>query len=228
MKLYALLMAISFVGPLLLSFDKKVAYYKIWPGLFVGIFINGILFISWDYWFTLKGIWSFNPNYLLGSSLLNLPLEEWAFFMVVPFASVFIYACIKAYFPKNGFKAFVPYANYFFIAMCSLAIILFYQKTYTRVNCSIALMVLILQQFWIKGKYMGFFWQAYFVHLIPFLLINGVLTGAITPEPIVSYNPEHIIGWRFLTIPLEDSIYALTCLLIPVSVLEYYYRDKVT
>ena len=75
---------------------------------------------------------------------------------------------------------------------------------------------------------MGYFWFAYLVHLITFLVVNGVLTGAVTPEPVVFYNATEIIGLRIVTIPIEDTIYALTCLLIPITVMEYLLnRNKV-
>jgi hypothetical protein len=64
------------------------------------------------------------------------------------------------------------------------------------------------------------------VHLIPFFIINGVLTGAITPEPVVFYNASEIIGLRLVTIPIEDSIYALSCLLIPISIMEWWNEKK--
>jgi lycopene cyclase domain-containing protein len=48
-----------------------------------------------------------------------------------------------------------------------------------------------------------------------------MLTGAVTPKPVVWYNPEEIIGLRIVSIPIEDTIYALTCLLLPISILEY-------
>jgi lycopene cyclase domain-containing protein len=73
---------------------------------------------------------------------------------------------------------------------------------------------------------MGYFWMAYFIHLIPFFIVNGILTGAITPNPVVIYNPSEIIGLRLYTIPLEDTIYALTCLLLPITVLEYLNTKK--
>jgi lycopene cyclase domain-containing protein len=67
---------------------------------------------------------------------------------------------------------------------------------------------------------MSYFWVAYFVHLIPFFIVNGILTGMATPSPVVIYNSQNIIGLRIITIPIEDSIYALTCLLIPITVME--------
>jgi lycopene cyclase domain-containing protein len=221
MSLYAWLMLGSLVGPLLLSFDKKVAFYKWWPRLFAGIGINMVLFILWDSWFTINNVWAFDNDYVWSTRLLQLPIEEWSFFVVVPYASIFIYACLTAYLSDKWWSKKVAFFNWFFIALCVLGIAFYGHKTYTLVNLSIALLLLLLQQFVIKGKYLGYFWFAYFVHLIPFLIVNGVLTGAVTPKPIVWYNPEDIIGWRIYTIPVEDTIYALTCLLLPITVLEY-------
>lgn len=221
MSLYAWLMIGSLAGPLLLSFDKKVAFWRWWPALFVGIGVNMLLFILWDSWFTKKSIWAFNNQYVASFRMLELPLEEWAFFVVVPYASVFIYACVTYYFKDNWWQNKIPFFNYIFIVWCLITILVFHDKTYTLVNHGLALILLLLQQFVIKGKYMGYFWMAYFIHLIPFFLVNGVLTGMATPSPVVIYNPDEIIGIRLITIPIEDSVYALTCLLLPITLLEY-------
>ena len=226
MSLYAWLMLSSFVGPFALSFDKKVAFYKWFKPLMVGIAANALLFITWDGWFTRAGIWSFNSQYVWSFRLNDLPLEEWSFFLVVPYASVFIYACIKAYFSDAFFKPLVNYLHYFFIVVLALACIFFYQNTYTLVNCALALALLLFHQFYWKKPYMGYFWFAYFVHLIPFLIINGVLTGAATPTPVVYYNAHEIIGLRIVTIPIEDTIYALTCLLIPITIAEHLLEKR--
>ena len=224
MSLYALLMLLSFAGPFVLSFDKKVAFYKWWPALFAGIFVNGVLFISWDTWFTHCHIWSFNSDYVFGINWFNLPIEEWSFFVVVPYASVFIYACCKTYLSANWFKPKTTFFNYAFIFICLLAIVFYYSKTYTLVNCSLALVLLLIHQFWIKASYMPFFWMAYFIHLLPFFIVNGILTGAVTTHPVVLYNPQEISGFRILTIPAEDSIYALTCLLLPITIIEIWLK----
>jgi lycopene cyclase domain-containing protein len=182
--------------------------------------------VVWDSWFTRTGVWSFNPTYVWDYRILDLPLEEWSFFVVVPYASIFIYACLKAYTKDSWWQNKVRFLNYTFIIWSILVIIVFHDKTYTVVNFALALVILLVQQYWIKGKYMGYFWMAYFVHLIPFFIVNGVLTGAVTPEPVVLYNPEEIIGVRLITIPIEDSVYALTCLLLPITVMEALQQKK--
>lgn len=221
MSLYAWLMLVSFIGPFALSFDKKVSFYKWWKPLFVGIGVNALLFILWDGWFTRAGIWGFNNAYVWLIRFNDLPIEEWLFFIVVPYASVFIYACLKAYFSDKFFKPLVSSFNYFFIIILALACIFCYKQTYTLVNCALALGLLLWHQLYLKKQYMAYFWFAYFVHIIPFLIVNGILTGMATPEPVVYYNANEIIGLRIVTIPIEDTVYALTCLLIPITVMEY-------
>jgi lycopene cyclase domain-containing protein len=63
---------------------------------------------------------------------------------------------------------------------------------------------------------LGKFYRAYLVHLIPFLLINGVLTAI----PIVWYNNDFNLGLRIYSIPVEDSYYSMLLLLLPVTVFE--------
>jgi len=220
MSLYACLMLISFAGPFLLSFDKKVAFYKLWLPLFAGIFFNAVLFILWDAWFTRQGIWSFNNDYVWLFRLYDLPIEEWSFFFVVPYASVFIYSSIKTYIKVDFIKPFQKFIQYFFILVCLFAIIFYSDKTYTLVNSIIALILLLIHTYYLNKPYMSYFWVAYFIHLIPFFIVNGILTGMATPNPVVIYNSHDIIGLRIVTIPVEDSIYALTCLLIPISIME--------
>ncbi|HQY12037.1 MAG TPA: lycopene cyclase domain-containing protein, partial [Ferruginibacter sp.] len=95
--IYFLILAASFTGPLALSFDKKVAFYKNWKYLFPAMLFPALLYIAWDMYFTTKGVWSFNEAYITGINIINLPLEEVLFFLIVPYCCVFIYACIRSY-----------------------------------------------------------------------------------------------------------------------------------
>lgn len=213
---YAWLMIGSLVAPLLLSFDKKVAFYKQWPALFTGIILNGLLFITWDGWFVREGIWSFNPDHVWSLRINDLPIEEWSFFVVVPYASVFIYACVKAWIkPVISNRGSVRITLFF--ALLSLGLSLFFSdRTYTLVNAGICSLVLFATLLSGYAARMGAFWLAYLIHLIPFGIVNGVLTAL----PVVLYNDAENMGIRVGSIPAEDFLYALTCLLIPVLVME--------
>lgn len=221
MSLYAWLMLASLLGPLAMSFDRKVAFYKYWKGLFLGIFVNAFLFISWDSWFVKEGVWGFNPDYVWPTRWARLPIEEWSFFVVVPYASVFIYACLRSYFPQlKQHYAKITYLNWAVIGLLILMLPFYGDRLYTLVNFILAILLLVYITIWEQPQWMRSFWVAYFVHLIPFILINGVLTGAVTSAPVVRYNSASIIGSRFITIPAEDFVYALTGLLLPIWIME--------
>jgi lycopene cyclase domain-containing protein len=83
-----LLFAISY--PLAQSFERRIRYATQWKYLFPGMLGTAAFFIVWDIWFTNLGVWEFNPRYVLGWFFLDLPVEEWLFFLIVPFSSVFI------------------------------------------------------------------------------------------------------------------------------------------
>ena len=213
---YLMLNVLSIAFPLLLSFDKKVAFYKSWAGLFKGILITGLFFVVWDVAFTYFGVWSFNPTYLLGIWVGNLPLEEVLFFVCVPYASVFIYRCYEAYFTwKPGVHFSLRLTQVLGLGLLLLAIFS-YGKAYTFYNALFGGLFLVYHGFIKKTQWMGTFWMAYLIHLIPFLLVNGVLTAL----PVVVYNDAENLGMRLGTIPIEDTVYALTLLLGPITVME--------
>ena len=174
---YLFLNLISVLFPFLLSFDKKVAFYKSWKELFSGIFIVAIFFIVWDVLFTEAGVWHFNPDYILGIYFWGLPLEEILFFICVPYASVFIYECYHKYFT---FKLSQKMENWFcqgggfFLLFLSF---LSFDKAYTFYNCFFGGLLLLTHHYVIKANYISHFIISYLIHLIPFLIINGILTG---------------------------------------------------
>jgi lycopene cyclase domain-containing protein len=213
---YLFLDLASVLFPFLLSFDKKVAFYKQWKGLFAGIGITGTFFILWDIWFTANGIWSFNPAYITGIYIFNLPLEEVLFFICVPYASVFIYACYKVYF---SFSFSLPML-YKLLPVLSVIIfslaVYFHAQLYTLVNFSIGAVFILMHAYIFKKPWLGKFMVAYLLHLLPFFLVNGVLTAL----PVVMYAPEHIMGIRIGTVPAEETVYSLVLMLGVVTVME--------
>ena len=214
---YLWLDLLSVLFPLLLSFDKKVAFYKHWKYLLPAILVNAVLFVLWDMYFTKHGVWSFNPDYICGTYVFNLPIEEVLFFIVVPYSCAFIYECLNAYVAREIVTR--PKLVTIIVLVLSLAsCILFYDKTYTIVNAGICFSVVFIAAFVYKLRHMGRFYFAFFVALIPFLLFDGLITGI----PVVSYNDAENMGIRFLSIPVEDFFYCLSLLLNTVLIMDYF------
>lgn len=221
MSLYLWINVLSFAGPFLLSFDRKVHFYTHWRTLFPAIFLVGAGFIAWDVYFTREGIWGFNPEYLSGIQVFNLPLEECLFFFTVPYACVFIYEVIKAYFPSFRPLHFSYYFSLLFtITAITLAII--YRENWYTFSALLGAGVLnwVIYFGW-TPKWYPFFIVAFLVTMLPFLVVNGILTGAATPEPIVWYNAQHIMGPRIVTIPVEDIFYNFFLLFPIVGIHEW-------
>lgn len=203
-----------------LSFDRKVAYFKSWKSVFTAIVIVGIPFLVWDVLFTHWGVWGFNADYLSGIYLYNLPIEEVLFFVVVPFACTFIYACMKAYFSTLNLISFNIYTN-LVILIYAIILITVGWGNYYSMSAGVLCVILLLLDCYLKGNF-TFFPIAFVVSILPFLIMNGVLTGATTPEPIVWYNDDHFIGWRYYTIPIEDLIYGFSLLFANVALYEFF------
>lgn len=207
--------------PFILSFDKKIAYYKLWKPLFIGILISAAFFIIWDILFTKLGVWSFNPTYIMGIYIFNLPIEEILFFITVPYACIFIYEVVNGYTKRDVIGCGKPYSVVTSL-ICLVLIILFHDKTYTLVNASICLIMLLYAAFIYKSQNLGRFFLAYFISLIPFLICNGLLTAL----PVVIYNNNENMNLRLFTIPLEDTLYGLSLMLIPILIMDYFKKPK--
>lgn len=222
MSLYAWVIILSFAGPFALSFDKKVAFYKEWRFVFLAALIVAVPFLIWDELFTQWKVWGFNPTYLLKIYLGQLPLEEVLFFVVIPYNFIFILKVIQAYFPNRNQKRFAPLFAFAFMISAIVWMLLHSDNYYTFLATFLtAVLTIFLRN---KIWYQDFMW-AYLLCLIPFFIVNGVLTGAVTPEPIVWYSEQHIIGWRMISIPFEDLYYNYA-LLLPVTWMYFSLKNR--
>jgi len=218
MYTYFLLHIATVAFPLLRSFEGKIAYYKKWKPLFAALFITASLFILWDHYFTTWGVWSFNKQYIIGTYILKLPVEEWLFFITVPFSCLFIYEALNYYIKKDYLKPIATPVTIILVATLTITAFLHLQQWYTSVTFFTAALCLLLHYMFFGNQLLGRFYMAYLVHLIPFFIINSVLTSL----PIVIYNNEKNLGIRLGTIPIEDTIYSLILLLINISLYEYF------
>lgn len=219
---YLLINLLTVFFPIILSFDKKVHFYKKWKFILPGLILSGILYLVWDYIFTINQVWSFNQDYITGIKLLELPVEEILFFITVPFACIFIYECLICYFSIRIPAKISQGISYILMAFCLIMLVLNHDKLYSLINFS-TLAVILAYTLWQQPKLdMGKFYIAYLVSLIPFYIVNGILTAI----PIVSYNDAENMGFRVGTIPFEDHFYSMSLFLLNLLLFEYFRSKK--
>ena len=178
------------------------------------------VFIPWDVIFTINGIWGFNPDYFLNTKILSLPLEEWLFFICIPFACVFTHYALLLYFPKMKLGENSSKSIAVGLMLTLVFVLIFnYDKCYTLVNFSLAIpLTLIALKY--NPKLLQHFFLTFLVMLIPFFIVNGVLTGSWIENQVVWYNNAENLGIRLGTIPVEDSIYAYSMILMSLFFFE--------
>lgn len=227
MSTYFAILTGAFVLPFLLSFDRKVAFYRNWRYLFPAMVFTGAIFISWDVYFTRNGVWGFSPEHLSGFEILSLPLEEWLFFIVIPYASVFTYDVVKAYFKRIRGNRAAGIINLILLGFSVFMIIIHRDKAYTQSTFIFLGVLLILHQWVFRKEWMNQLYFSYFLVLIPFLLVNGLLTGTAIEGEVVWYNSLEITGLRINTIPVEDVFYGLVLILLNVTLYELFRELRV-
>lgn len=225
MFLYLLLNLGSISIPFAYSFEKKMRFIKHWKAVFLSLTIVASVFLIWDAIFTANGVWGFNPDYHINFLLLGMPFEEWLFFFCIPYASIFIHYSL-AYFKPNLLisEKVTKLITVFFIVILIPVIILNTDKAYTFVNYSFVFFVLLMG-FFFGIKYLQRFYLSFLIILVPFFIVNGILTGTGLEEPVVWYNNAENLGIRLLTIPIEDIGYAFTMLFGNVLLIERFKKS---
>lgn len=205
---YLLINLLSIAVPFAYSFTAHSGFSKQFGRAWTAILIVAIPMLVWDVIFTARGVWSFNPAYYLGFTLLGLPFEEILFFFCIPFACLFIYDAVKKYprlaLPEKPVHAVAGALGLLLLVLAALNT----HRAYTFWCFLLASpFALALAAGYLRDR-AGHIATAYLFHLIPFLIVNGILTGL----PVVQYNDAENLGLRIGTIPVEDSMYSLILL----------------
>jgi len=222
MSLYLMIELTSLSVPFILSFDKKVAFYKHWKFLLPAISISALFFISVDIWFTEIGVWGFNPRYHSAVLFAGLPLEEILFFIIIPYCSIFIHYVFMAYFPEKYLKKKTTrYISFSLIFMLLIITIFNLNKTYTAFYSAFSSVIIILT-LWLRPAILSRFYLSFLIILVPFFIVNGILTGSFIEDEVVWYNAGEITGFRIFTVPAEDLAYGFSMILLSLLIMNIF------
>ena len=229
--LYLWINILSFAIPFLCSFYRKANFSEKWKYVLPSIAVSAFIFLVWDAVFTALGVWGFNPRYVLDLTVAGLPIEEMLFFICIPYACLFTYFALNHLIEKDHLFPHQELINSFLIIVLLIVGLYNMDKAYTATTFLATGLFLSFVFLKLRMRFMGRFYFAFVVLLVPFLIVNGILTGLFTDEPVVWYNDNENLGIRLGTIPLEDVVYGMLALLVPITIWEkleehMYYKTR--
>jgi lycopene cyclase domain-containing protein len=217
---YLTIIVLAFLGPFVLSFDSRVHFYKKWRPLAASMLVVAPIYIIWDAVATDRGDWWFNEEYTSGIHILGLPLAEVLFFLVVPYACIFIYEVLIYYLGDKE----LPFNRWAYVLAAILLLVLavvfidqYYTATVLVFTAAFLYIAAVLYPAILKARA---YWQYVLMSLVPFFIVNYLLTSI----PIVLYSDEAIWGVKITTIPAEDLIYNFSMLSFYLLVYVYFKR----
>ncbi|MFA7446676.1 MAG: lycopene cyclase domain-containing protein [Flavobacteriaceae bacterium] len=224
---YSLVLFFTVIICFVASFDRRLRFDRHFGAFIKAAVLVAIPFIAWDVWFTAKGVWWFNTDYTLGIVIAGLPLEEWLFFICIPFSCVFTYYCLDKFYKMEWLSGFNNLIVFVTVIVCSVVALLHYDKIYTLVTAIATILTLIYLHFIVRAKWISKASFVFSVLMLGFFPVNGVLTGFGLESPIVNYNPNNFLGIRMITIPIEDAVYGYTQFLLVLYFFKLFSKNKI-
>jgi lycopene cyclase domain-containing protein len=200
---YYIFNLLVFLPVLVLSFVTDVKPHRHIRGLLAGYLFVSFPFIVWDIWAVAAGHWSFNDAYVTGPYLFGVPLEEYLFFLTIPFAMIYVWGVVKKFVADRGMAGIVPLLAFGATAGASVWMLVnYWSNGYTR-SAAIAALIAVVFAAISRIAYTWRFWTFQFLLLGLFLVFNSILTML----PIITYGPDAIIGFKIGDIPIEDFFF---------------------
>ncbi len=207
---YLIYNLVIIAGPLALSFEKGVHYISRWKYFLPAIVVVLIPFIIWDSLVTGKHWW-FNEHYTLDFRLAGLPLEEWLFFITVPFACLFVWEIIRTK-SRNPVRLKLSPIQWLLIAGFIPGIFfLFDGRHYTGITLFALGITALLDMLLKTDILLRPRTYLYLAIITAFILI---FNGFLTARPVVLYNNAFQLPFHIFTIPIEDFGYGYSLILL--------------
>ncbi len=137
----------ALIIPLIFSFHPRLAFYQKWKFVFPAILISALLFLIWDSYFTMIGVWGFTPRFLTGYHLLNLPIEEILFFICIPYSCLFTYDCLNRLISNDYFKNVERVITGILLLLLIIVGLANTSKAYTYFTCAGLTLILLFLKF---------------------------------------------------------------------------------
>ena len=220
---YLLFNLVVVLGPVTSQFSRQIKNVSRWRlKLRVSIIVM-IPYVIWDALVT-GSHWQFNTAYTLGFRLFGLPIEEWLFFITVPFGCLLVWETLPKVDRRLARLRSLRHVRNVLYAALPVGIWVFSTgKQYTGLvlccfGCVGLMDMLLRTDLLLRPR--TYLYLAIVAGLI--LVFNGYLTA----RPVVMYGEVYQMGYRIWTIPIEDFGYGFTLMLFNTMLYEKLKHGK--
>jgi lycopene cyclase domain-containing protein len=204
--------------PVLLFSIKQLNFANQSKYIILAVLINVFAFSVPTEFLTQLKVIVYNPPYLTGMTLWELPAEELLLSLVLPLCGLAVYLFLNARFPDNGPEKYSLALSNIMLGICIAMLYFGHQKLYTVFTFSILLIFLIYIEYVNKLRFMYRFYRAFLISLIPFYIAYTVLTMA----PVIQYTTEETLNFNPMNIPFESPFYFMSMLLLSIYLFELF------
>jgi len=206
---YLLFNLVVIAGPIASQLNCQIKQISYWKLKLLTSAIVMIPYIIWDVLVT-GSHWWFNTAYTLDFRLFGLPIEEWLFFITVPFGCLLVWETL----PQANKATQVPPLRHvrsiLYMMLLGGALVFSVGKQYT------GLVLFCLGLVGLADKLLRvdlLLQPKTYLYLSAVFGLILVFNGYLTARPVVLYGGSYQIGYRILSIPVEDFGYGFTLML---------------
>jgi lycopene cyclase domain-containing protein len=160
----------------------------------------------------------YNPPYLTGMMLWQLPVEELLLSFLLPLCGIAIYLLLNIRYPDNKPDKYSLALSNILLGVCIAMLYFGHQKLYTVFSFAILLVFLLYIEYVNKIRFMYRFYRAYLVSLVPFYISYGILTSF----PMFQFTEEETLNFNLVHIPFESHFYFMAMLLLSIYLFELF------
>lgn len=206
------------VLPVILFSLKKMEFAVNSKFIILAVLINVFAFSVPTEFLTQLKVIVFNPPYLTGMTLWELPVEELLLSLILPLTGIAIYLFLNKRYPDNSSEKYSLAVSNIMLGICIAMLYFGHQKLYTVFTFSILLVFILYIEFVNKIRFMYRFYRAYLVSLIPLYVVYGALTSI----PVVQYTVAETLDFNLVHIPFETHFYFMGMMLLSVYLYEVF------
>ncbi|MET1055277.1 MAG: lycopene cyclase domain-containing protein [Pedobacter sp.] len=160
----------------------------------------------------------YNPPYLSGMTLWELPAEELLLSFLLPLSGLAVYLFLNISYPDNTLEKYSLALSNIMLGVCIAMLYFGHQKLFTVFTFSILLVFLLYIEYVNKIRFMYRFYRAFLVSLILFYSVYSVLTSV----PVIQYTTEETLNFNLSHIPFESHFYFMSMLLLSIYLFELF------